>query len=356
MHDDLVQWGGAERVLLALSEAFPEAPIYTSVFDKNNPLLREKFAGKNIKTSFLQNIPGWRSLYKPLLPLYPIAFEQFDFSGFDVVISQTTRFAKAIITKPETKHICYCHTPPRFLWGFSGERVLGGLGILGRLGYLGFLRNYDRVTSRRVDLFVAGSKNARQRIKEVYGAESKVIYPFVDLDEFAGVDAYEGGYFLTVARLNFYKRVDLVIKAANRLKLPLKVVGTGPEEGRLKGLAGPTVQFLGGVDEKTLGLLLAGCKTLVVAGEEDFGMTALEAQSFGKPVIAYGRGGSLKTVLNKETGYLFPEQTVESLSAALADFDEKIPQVYNKKSCLEQASKFSKRRFRENFQYLIYSL
>ena len=162
VHDDLVQWGGAERVLETLSEIFPEAPIYTSVYDENNEILKKKFGSMNIVTSFIQQIPGWRNFYKPSVFLHPIAFEQFDFSEFDIVISQTTRFAKSIITKPETKHICYCHTPPRFLWGFSGER---------KLNFLGFLRNFDKISGKRVDIWVAGSKNAQNRIKEVYASQ-----------------------------------------------------------------------------------------------------------------------------------------------------------------------------------------
>lgn len=354
VHDDLVQWGGAEKVLLALSEIFPEAPIYTSVFDRNNLLLKKKFAGKKIRTSFLQKLPGWRNFYKALLPLYPIAFEQFDFSRFDIVISQTTRFAKVIITKPETKHICYCHTPPRFLWNFSGEKILGGLGLFGGFGYLKFLRNYDRVTSSRADLFIAGSRNAQARIEKVYGLSSKVIYPFVDLERFKGVRAYDGDYLMVIARLNFYKRVDLVVRAANRLKLPLKVVGIGPEEGRLKELAGPTVEFLGRVNEEKLGWLFAGCRVLVVAGEEDFGLTVLEAQALGKPVVAFAKGGALETVIEGATGFLFSEQTVDSLIGALMKLDKK--GWYNKKRCLEQAAKFSKERFTAGFQNLIDSL
>src|SRR3989338_5581154 len=163
VHDDLVQWGGAERVLLGISEIYPDAPIYTSVFDRTNSTLLQNFGTKKIIASFLQNIPGWKSLYKTLLPLYPLAFEQFDFSDFDLVISHTTRFAKSIITKPKTKHVCFCHTPPRFLWHFSG---LGNMG-LGEI-LMTKLRIYDQVTARRVDYFIAGSENARKRIKKVY--------------------------------------------------------------------------------------------------------------------------------------------------------------------------------------------
>lgn len=341
VHDDLVQWGGAERVLVALSELFPEAPIYTLVYDESNKILKEKFGSKKIITSFIQNIPGWKNFYKPSFFLHPLAFEQFDFTGFDFVISQTTRFAKSIITKPETRHLCYCHTPPRFLWGFSGEK---------KHRYLNFLRNYDKVSSYRVDSWIAGSKNAQIRIKNIYGFDSKVIYPFVDLERFKEIESFEGGYLLVVSRLNAYKRIDLIIKTANQMKMPLKIVGIGPERESLQKISGKTVDFLGRLDEEMLTLVLSGCKALVIAGEEDFGLTSLEAQAVGKSVIAFKKGGALETVLPRETGYLFEEQTVESLIEALKLLEEN---GYNQERCLRQANQFSKEKFMREFQKLI---
>ncbi|MDP2672325.1 MAG: glycosyltransferase, partial [Nanoarchaeota archaeon] len=340
VHDDLVQWGGAERVLETLSEIFPEAPIYTLVYDENNEIIKEKFGSKKIITSFLQKFPGWKNFYKPLFFLHPLAFEQFDFTGFDLVISQTTRFAKSIITKPETKHVCFCHTPPRFLWGFSGEK---------KHWYFNFLQKFDNISSYRVDSWIAGSKNAQNRIKAVYGFDSKVIYPFVDIEKFKDITPFDGGYLLVVSRLNAYKRIDLVVKAANQLKIPLKIVGTGPENGNLQKLAKRNVDFLGMLDEKTLDLVLSGCKALIIAGEEDFGLTSLEAQVLGKPVIAFKKGGVLETVLEGETGYLFEEQTVNSLVESLKLLEEN---GYNLKRCLIQAKKFSKQKFMKEFQNL----
>lgn len=344
VHDDLVQWGGAERVLVALSDLFPDAPIYTLVYDENNKILKEKFDSKEIITSFIQNIPGWRKFYKPSFFLHPIAFEQFDFTGFDLVISQTTRFAKSIITKPETKHICYCHTPPRFLWGFSGEK---------KYWYLNYLRKYDKISSYRVDYWVAGSKNAQNRIKEVYGFDSKIIYPFVDQEKFKDVKSFNGGYLLVVSRLNAYKKIDLVIKAANQMEIPLKIVGIGPETGNLQKIAGKTTDFLGGLDEKMLNLVLSGCKALIIAGEEDFGLTSLEAQALAKPVIAFKKGGAQETVLEGETGYLFEQQNIDSLVEALKLLEKN---GYNHKRCLIQAKQFSKEKFMKEFQNLINSL
>ncbi|MFH0937024.1 MAG: glycosyltransferase [Candidatus Daviesbacteria bacterium] len=348
VHDDLVQWGGAERVLLALSELFPDAPIYTSVFDQENKMLKQNFANKKITTSFLQRIPGWKNLYKVLLPLYPLAFEQLDFSGFDVVISQTTRFAKAIVTKPETLHICYCHTPPRFLWNFSGEKVPQILQPL-----FNYLRYYDQISSKRVDMWIAGSKNVQERIKKIYGVPSKIIYPFIDLSRFENVTSFKGDYLLVISRLNAYKRVDLAIAAANKLKIPLKIVGTGPKLEELQQVVGSTVEFVGTVDEKLLTMLLAGCKALIIAGEEDFGLTSLEAQALGKPVVAFKKGGALETVVEHETGYFFEEQTVESLIEALQNLDKR---GYNQKRCLLQAQQFPKKKFMREFRNFIQSL
>ncbi len=342
VHDDLVQWGGAERVLVALSEMYPDAPIYTSLFDKEHPLLKEKFHDKKIITSFIQKIPGWKYLYKPFLPLYPLAFEQFDFSEYDLVVSNTTRFAKSIITKPGTVHICYCHTPPRFLWGFSGQKVTGIL-----KPYLNWLRRYDKESSTRPDFFIAGSKNAQQRIQDIYGRDSKVVYPFVELERFSSVKPFQGNYLLVIARLIPYKKVDLVIKAAKRLKLPLKIVGDGPQAEKLKALAGPQVDFFPRLDEETLMYLLAGCKALVVAAEEDFGMGPLEAQVLGKPIIAFKKGGALETVIEGKTGYFFEEQNVDSLIEALKKLDEL---GYNEESCFAQAQAFSKTKFVQQFQ------
>lgn len=344
VHDDLVQWGGAERVLMGIAEVFPEAPIYTAVYNQDNALLKKKLAGKKIITSFMQKIPFWERFYRALLPVYPIAFEQFDFSGYDLVISQTTKFAKAVITKPETTHICYIHTPPRFLWNFSGERASKILSP-----YLSFLRFYDRLASYRVDYFFAGSKNCRQRVEKIYRRDSKVLPPFVDLESFDWYQRFDGGYYLFVARLNSYKRGDVVVEAFNRLGLPLKIVGVGPESGKLQSLAKENIEFLGFVDELLLNNLLAGCKALVVTAEEDFGLTPLEAQAFGKPVIAYGAGGALETVIENKTGIFFREQTAECLAGAV-----KRAENFNfyPGDCRKNAEHFSKEIFQRRLKQL----
>ena len=353
VHDDLVQWGGAERVLEAMCEVYPEAPIFTSVYDCSNEELSKRFGSKKIYTSFLQKIPWWRSLYKILFPLYPVAFEQFDFSKFDLVISHTSRFAKAIVTKPRTIHICYCLTPPRFLWHFSGEKNYGFLEIL-----LSILRIFDRVFASRIDHFLVNSKNTGQRIKKIYQRDSKVVYPFVDLARFKNIEAFDGGYFVVITRLNKYKRVDLALQACLELGVPIKIVGSGPELGKLKVESGKwqvdsQIDLLGNVDDGTVVQVLAGCRALIVPGIEDFGITPLEAQVLGKPVIAYREGGVLETVTDKKTGIFFNEQTVESLKEAILKLASTNIVAQN---CVDNATFFSKENFSANFKKAISSL
>lgn len=340
VHDDLVQWGGAEKVLLGISEIFPDAPIYTSVFDRTNFLLWRNFGTKKIITSFMQRIPGWKNIYKLLLPLYPIAFEQFDFTDYDLVISHTTRFAKSVITKPETKHICYIHTPPRFLWGFSGEKVPAVLNP-----YLSKLRVYDEVSANRADVFFAGSKNCRERVKKIYGKDCVLIQPFVDTEN-NKYKSFEGDYYLIIARLNAYKRVDVAVDAFNKLNVKLKIVGRGPELDSLKKLASNNIEFLEFVTEDLLNRLLSGCKGLIITAEEDFGLSSLEAQSFSKPVIAFGRGGVLETVVENKTGLFFPEQDAESLIKAV---EKSIKIAFNSQSFNQNLENFSKEKFKKRF-------
>lgn len=345
VHDDLVQWGGAERVLMGICEIFPDAPIYTSVFAKNNKLLLQSFGSKKVITSFLQKIPGWKTLYKSLLPLYPIAFEQFNFDQFDLVISHTTRFAKSIISKPKTFHISFVHTPPRFLWHLSGEKNY-------RLGELLMtkLRIYDQISAKRVDYFLAGSENAKRRIKKLYGVESKVVYPFVDLDRFKDVESFDGGYFLVIARASGYKRVDLAIEACIQLGLSLKIIGKGDKGNMEKGGG---IEFLGELDDQMVMKVLEGCKALIIPGEEDFGLVSIEAQALGKPIIAFKGGGNLETVIDDKTGTLFDSQTIQSLKRAIIRLEKSKIKAAD---CIENARRFSKEKFKKKFQQTLTKL
>lgn len=345
VHDDLIQWGGAEKVFAEISNIFRDAPIYTAIADFKNPLIAQNFKGKKITTSFLQKIPLYKKLYKTLMPLYPIAFEQFDFSGYDLVISHTTRFAKSIITKPETRHICYIHTPPRFLWNFSGERQNSLL-----LPIFSWLRHFDLVSSKRVDYWLAGSKNCQERLKGTYNVDSKVLYPFVDLEKFNPSKSFEGSYYLIVSRLNKYKKVGIAINAFKKNRRKLKIIGIGPLFNRLKEESSKNIEILGSVSEELLESLIAGCKGLIIVGEEDFGMSAIEAQAFGKGVICFGKGGALETVIEGKTGVYFNEQTSASLNLALNKFES---MKLDPNEAYENAIKFSRKNFRSRLLELI---
>lgn len=345
VHDDLIQWGGAEKVLAEISNIFPDAPIFTAIADLKNPLIAQNFKNKKIRTSFLQKLPLHKKLYKPLMPLYPIAFEQFDFSDFDLVISQTTRFAKSVITKPETIHISYIHTPPRFLWNFNNEKSPWFLRPL-----FSKLRYFDEISAKRVDYFIAGSENCQERLKKIYGAASKVLYPFVDTEKLNPGKSFDGDYYLIISRLNKYKKVNAAVKAFKTNDKKLKIVGVGPEFNNIQKTAPESVEVLGKVDDALLESLIAGCKGLIIMAEEDFGMTAIEAQALGKGVIAYGAGGVLETVIPGKTGNYFPEQTAESLNKALEVFESLKIQPDD---CYENVEKFSKEKFKERLLELI---
>jgi len=321
-HDFLNQYGGAERTLEALHEAFPEAPIFTSVFVPDR--LPACFSDWDVRTSFMQNLPFLTTAYKKYLPLYPRAFERFDLSGFDVVLSSSSAFAKGIRVPPGAVHICYCYTPMRFVW--DRDRYLEKEPVPFYLKpflnpLLERLRRWDLCTARSVHRFIAISEHIRRRIRAAYGAEADVLYPPVDVGDFP-VSNQKGTYDLVVSRLNPYKRIEIAIAACERLGRPLKIVGQGPHASALRRLAGPRTEFLGAVPFDRLKELYAGTRAFLFPGEEDFGIAPVEAMAAGRPVIAYGSGGALETVVEGETGLFFREPTPESLIAALRRFEE----------------------------------
>ena len=316
IHDYLNQYGGAERVLEAIHSLYPSAPVYTSIYDPRAmpPAMRTW----DIRTSWMQRLPGWRKHFRTYLPCYPSAFESFDLSGYDLILSSSSAFAKGIIPPPGARHICYCHTPMRFAWRTGSyverEQIDGVLrGILGIL--LTFLRIWDVASSTRVDQFIANSHAVAARIQRYYRRSAVVIPPPVDLPPYQ--PRTPGNYYLTGGRLIPYKRLDLAVHACTQLGLPLKIFGDGRDRAALESIAGPTISFLGWVDEAHRRELLAGCKAFLFPGEEDFGITPLEAMAAGRPVIAYGAGGALDTVINGTTGRLFHEQSIDALTAAI---------------------------------------
>ncbi len=352
VHDWITNVAGAERVLWEISSLFPDAPIYTAVFDKNRA---KKFSTKDIKTSILQNIPFSKTKRELLIPFTPFAFEQFDLSKYDIVVSSTTMAAKGVITKPNVKHVCYCHTPPRYLW----EPDLDPRANAGKFSFLRKItahkmRIWDRLAADRVDLFVANSNYTAKRIKKYYGRDAKVVYPAVDTQRFEVANPNEvKDYFLYVSRLVNYKRCDLIIEAFNKLKLPLKIIGNGPEKNRLKDMAKNNIEFLGFLSDEEVATYYKEAKAFVFAAEEDFGIVPVEAMAAGRPVIAYGAGGVLETIVENKTGLFFKEQTAESLIEAVKNFNVNDFDPHYIKS---HAEKFSVETFRKRFLNILNDL
>ena len=319
VHDYFASLGGSEAVVLALRQLFPEAPLYTLFADKRhlNGGVLDEVEGR---TSFLQRMPGIEDRYWLYYPLFPRAVESLDLREYDLVISSSHGWVKNVRTAPGSLHICYCHTPLRYAW----ERVDPGLAMTGLArpitgALMAYVRRWDRKATQRVNVFVANSLEVQSRLQRYYGRSAEVVYPPIDTEYFLPGDA-QGDYFLVVSRLVPYKRVDLAVQAFAEMRLPLKVVGDGRAIGELQKLAGPTVEFLGRQPRERLRDLYSRCRALVLAGKEDLGMTSLEAQAAGRPVIAHGAGGALETVVPGETGVHFAPQTVEALIKSVRDF------------------------------------
>lgn len=362
VYDRINKWGGAERVLLALRQLFPEAPLFTSVYDNKKAAFAKDF---RITTSFLQKFPYAKSFHEYYPLLMPIAFENFSFDEYDLVISVTSEAAKGIITKPSTLHISYCLTPTRYLWSGYNDYFVNPIFKAVTKPFVSYLQTWDRVASNRPDEIIAISKEVQSRINTYYGRDSEVIYPPVSLgfSKLASsvqlenqklnaiqLDAKRLEYYLVVSRLVPYKRIDLAIEACNELGLSLKIIGTGTEEKKLNRLAGKTVEFLGNLTDEELIRYYKGCKALIFPGSEDFGISIVEAQSFGKPVIAYKKGGALETVVEGKTGEFFTPQTTKALIAVLQEFNTK---NYKEKDCIINAEKFGFDKFKKRFMEFV---
>lgn len=321
VHDYLNQEGGAEHVVRVLCRTYPDSPLYTSLYDceRMDPFWR----GVDVRTSFMQLAHPTLKVAKRLLPLYPFAFEAFDFSRYDVVLSSSSTFAKGIITGADTYHICYCHSPARYVWMYHDYVAQMGLGRLGRTLLpivVGPLRLWDYAAAQRVDAFIANSRNTARRIAKFYRREATVMHPPIDVSSFQPSATTEP-YFLVLARLQPYKRIDVAIEACNRLRWPLLIVGEGPDAARLRGLAGPTVRFTGRVDTAEVRHYLRHCQALIWPGNEDLGLAPLEALASGRPVVAYRAGGVLETLVDGVTGAFFDRQTPDALVDVLRTFD-----------------------------------
>ena len=353
VHDYLNQYGGAERVVEAFHELYPDAPVYTSIYTPNT--MPESLKEMDIKTSFMQKLPKLAKYYKYYFPFYPRAFETFKITGYDVVLSSSSAFAKGVKLEKGTLHICYCHTPTRFIWDYDNyvkkEEIPGFiLKILPAI--IRRIKKWDLKTISGVNYFIANSYNIKSKIKEFYNRDSEVIYAPVDISMF-NIQEGIGDYFLIVSRLNSYKNIDLAIKAFNSNKLKLKIVGTGSHRKYLEELvSGDNIEFLGKVMDKELIKLYGRCRALIFPGEEDFGIIPLEAQASGRPVIAYGRGGSLETVVDGITGIFYKDNNAASLLDAVKQFIE-IEDRFDKKTIRENALKFKKEIFMEKIKKFI---
>lgn len=338
IHDHLAQDGGAEKVLKVLADMFKEAPIYTLLYEERQ--VNKYFKGRHIETSIIQKLPGGIKHYQWYLTFMPLAVEFFDLRQYDLVISDTSSFAKGVITQPNSLHICYCHTPTRYLWSDTHQYI-------NELKYnkwfkkiisamLNHLRLWDRAAADRVDLFIANSYTVQKRIKKYYRRDSTVIYPPVDVNRFSVLEKMarpEIKYFLAGCRLAPYKRIDLVIEAFKILgsDYQLKIFGDGIDLKRLQTLAFgyPQIEFLGRVSDEEQARLFAGAEAFLNPQEEDFGITVIESMAAGRPVIAYRSGGATETIIEGQTGIFFDEQTPASLVAAIkkycaTDFDASV--------------------------------
>jgi len=348
VHDWLTNMGGAEKVVELIHSLFPDAPVYTLLYEQNN--MPEDFARMDIRTSYLQRIPFARRRHQWLLPFMPAAIEAMDLREYGLVISSSTSCAKGVLTRADCCHISYCNTPMRYAWDFYQDYITDKPWPLRNYirRQLHWIRMWDRLSADRVDYFIANSRNVKNRIYKHYLREAEVIYPPVDTDYFVPGEAKAGKYFLCAGRLVGYKRVDLAVQVCSEMGLPLIVAGDGGELKRLKSMAGSTVEFRGRVSDDELLKLYQDCRAFIFPGEEDFGITPLEAQACGRPVIAFGRGGTLETVVDGQTGLFFDQQDTESLKFALKRFID-CEATFDPKVIRQQAEGFSVDRFLREF-------
>ena len=354
VYDRVNKWGGAERVLLTLHEMFPDAPLYTSVYDEKEAIWAKVFP--KIITSFIQKIPFAKSNHEFLASLMPLAFESFDFSDFDLVISVTSEAAKGIKTRFGTLHICYCLTPTRYLWSHEDQYFKGQAFKVFTKPITSYLKKWDKKASKRPDVMIAISTEVQKRIKKYYKRRSEIVFPPVNATVLrkqslasqspGSTVAKDRKFYLIVSRLVGYKKVDLAIDVFNKLGLPLIIVGTGREEKRLKSKSKNNIKFVGQVSEKELVKHYQNAKALIMPQEEDFGIVSVEAQAVGTPVIAFRKGGATDTVIDGKTGVLFDKQNVASLTRAIAKFKK---MVFNHKYLVKNAKKFSKAAFKKEF-------
>lgn len=348
VYDRVNKFGGAERILMALHEIWPKAPLYTAVYNQKKSAWASDFS---VRTTFLNRFGMFSDKHENLALITPFAFESLNFDEYDVVISITSADAKGIITKPTTLHICYCLTPTRYLWsGYDIYRREPGIGVLNPVArafmnaFFPALRLWDFVASKRPDHYIAISQLVAKRINKYYGSKADVVYPPVDTDVFIKGNEPKSDYFLIVSRLVPYKRIDYVIDAFNKLKKHLIIVGTGSDEKRLRKKANRNIEFVeGNLTDEKLAWYYRKCEALIFPGEEDFGLTAVEAQASGRPVIAYRNSGVFESIISNSTGIFYDQTNAESLLSTLSQFEHK---TFSSLSCRKNALRFSKNNFK----------
>lgn len=353
VHDWLVNYGGAERVVEQMLLLYPDADIYTLVYDEKK--MGKIFPKEKVHTSSLQKIPMAAKLYTKFLSLMPKAFEEFDLTGYDLVIASSSCCAKGVITSPTTPFIAYIHSPMRYAWDLYYDYLKnsGRLTKFFMKRWMPDIRKWDYISSQRIDTLVANSSYIARRIKKFWNRDAVVVYPPVDTDRLSVSDEAAGDYFVVFSRFVPYKRIDLAISACARLNKKLVVIGSGSQEKELKLLAASCknadIKFTGRISDSEVKAYLQKCRALIFCAEEDFGIIPVEAQACGRPIIAFGKGGALETVVNEKTGVFFEEQSVGSLVKAIEEFEKLDKEnTFNPKKIREHAEKFSAENFRKN--------
>ncbi len=350
VHDWLVTYGGAERVVKAMLEIFPHADIYTLVYDEEK--IGHVFPKGKVNTTFIQKLPKATKLYTKLLPLMPKAFEELDLIGYDIVLSSSSCCAKGVLTSHNTTHIAYIHSPMRYAWDlyYDYRNKSGYLTKLFMSLFMTKIRQWDVTSSVRIDKVLANSNYISKRIKKYWGRDAEVVYPPVEVGRLESNGKEPEDFYVAFSRFVPYKRIDLAVKACTELGKNLVVIGDGEQREYLKSIAGDTITFTGRLSDEEVKDYLQRCKAMLFSAEEDFGIVPLEVQACGRPVIAYGKGGALETVVEGVTGTFFKEQTTESVKSQILKFEK---MIFNTDEIVKHARNFAKERFKKEIKEIV---
>ncbi|MBQ0040000.1 MAG: glycosyltransferase [Treponema sp.] len=358
IHDWLVTYGGAERVVEQMLKMYPQADIFTLVYDESK--MGKIFPKEKVHTSFVQKIPKATKLYTKFLSLMPKAFESFDLTGYDLVIASSSSCAKGVITSPNTAYVAYIHSPMRYAWDlyFDYFKRSGIITKIFMKRQMPAIRQWDYISSQRINTLVANSSYIKRRIKKFWNRDAKVVFPPVDTDRLSPNNLPPEDFYVVFSRFVPYKRVDLAIEACGKLGRKLVVIGGGSQEAELKELASKykntEIKFTGRISDEEVQDYLQRCRAMIFSAEEDFGIIPLECQACGRPVIAFGKGGALETVVDNETGIFFDQQTEESLEKAILRFEElEAKGTFKPQAAVSNAARFSSERFRMELQQII---